>query len=66
MSASIVEAAGTTKLLAIVGTGEQTGFSQRKLSMWTTSSGAVVCETTFVFKIEAVLANAGRYGEVGG
>ena len=50
----------TSNILAVVGVDEKDDFSPKKLTIWTTDSNSVLCERTFLFKIEAVKLNKSR------
>lgn len=58
--ASIVEMAYTTNIISIVGTPEGTNFSPQKLTIWTADTDVILCERSFLFKIEAVKVNKSR------
>eukprot|EP00826_Nyctotherus_ovalis_P062106 TRINITY_DN892_c0_g2_i2.p1 TRINITY_DN892_c0_g2~~TRINITY_DN892_c0_g2_i2.p1 ORF type:complete len:165 (-),score=44.15 TRINITY_DN892_c0_g2_i2:537-1031(-) len=57
---SIIELLYSSSLLLLVGTGSDPNFSQRKLTVWSTENNSVLCETSFMYKIEAVLANKAK------
>ncbi len=46
-----------SNILVLVGAGENPSFSQRKLMLWECESNSVNCETTFLYKIDAVCVN---------
>jgi len=50
----------TSSILAVVGADEKDDFSPKKLTIWITDSNSVLCERTFLFKIEAVKLNKSR------
>lgn len=50
-----------SNILVLVGAGENPSFSQRKLMLWECESNSVNCETTFLYKIDAVCVNKSRY-----
>ncbi len=52
----------TSNILAIVGADEKDDFSPKKLTIWTTDSNTVLCERSFLFKVEAIKLNKSRYG----
>lgn len=47
----------TSNIVALVGAEEKDDFSPRKLTIYTTDTGCVLCERTFLFNIDAVKLN---------
>ena len=57
---SIIELLHSSGLVLLVGTGSDSNFSQRKLTVWSTENNSVLCETSFMYKIEIVQANKAK------
>ena len=52
-----------TNLIALVGSGEQPEFSPRRLTLWNTSNSTILCELSFLTKIQGVKMNKLRFNQ---
>jgi len=57
---SIVELLYSSNIVLLVGAGDNPNYSQRKLTIWTMETNSVLCETSFLYKIEAVYGNKSK------
>eukprot|EP00164_Ancoracysta_twista_P002117 GFYU01002794.1.p1 GENE.GFYU01002794.1~~GFYU01002794.1.p1 ORF type:complete len:373 (+),score=56.93 GFYU01002794.1:221-1339(+) len=56
----VVEMLFSTSLVALVGAGEQPGFSPRQLTLWNTRTMTNICELNFVSSVLAIRLNKKR------